>query len=132
MKKIILALCISTTAIAQEGIPGPFINLNDSQFVQDRMVAALLERAQRENYYDAIDGRFGGQKPDTYYIDKYYESKAKEQVQQSIGVNDEMLNNALAQEALIKDKLIAMQLMVSECKKIKSSSKKLMCFNAIK
>jgi hypothetical protein len=104
-----IGLILSTSLHAQEGIPGPIIDLSDSQFVNDKLVAAYIERAERENYWDAIDGRFGGQKPLTYYVDLYYQGLARDEALRATEPVSAMLNDALQKEEEIRDKLLNLQ-----------------------
>jgi hypothetical protein len=105
----LIILLIPSLLLAQDGIPGSFIDLNDTQFVQDKLYAADIERAQRENYYDAIDGRFGGQKPLTYYVDLRAAQAVRDQILREQQPFNQMLNDALQKEDEIRAKLLDLQ-----------------------
>lgn len=87
----------------------PFADLNNSQFTEDQNVAALLERAARENHFDAIDGRFGGQKPLTYYVDQRAAQAAKDELLRQQQPFNQMLNDALQKEDEIRAQLLDLQ-----------------------
>lgn len=103
---------ISTSDVEVQPMP-PLIDLEDSKYVEDMLIKAYIERAQRENYYDAIDGRFGGQKPIMFYVERYYQDKAKEEAlreqQAQSGHVDQMLNDALKKESEIRSQLLDLQ-----------------------
>lgn len=117
MKVILLSVLLALSVEAQETpqepnnvqLPGYLIDLNDSQAVEDGLIKAYLERAARENYYDAIDGRFGGQKPLTFYVDLYYKQKAQDEALRASQPFDQMLNDALQAEDEIRAKLQDLQ-----------------------
>jgi hypothetical protein len=125
MKKSIfgflLFTSLQTTLLSAqvEGISGPYIDLDDSKFVQDKLISSYIERAKRENYYGDLDEsqgqlrRFGPTKPLTFYVDQYYDQQAREEAQrllnQQSGKVDELLNSSIQKENEIRDQLISMQ-----------------------
>lgn len=109
MKLALLLVTFLGSSVLAQPIQGTIIDLNDSQFVEDRLIQSYIERAERENHYDAIDGRFGGQKPLTYYVDQYYVQKAKDEALRASEPFNQMLNDALQAEDEIRNKLAAEQ-----------------------
>lgn len=115
MKHILISLLFITPVLAQEGIPGPFADLNDSQWVEDQQVDAFIDRAARENYWGDVDEangaerRFGPVIPLTFYVDKFYEAKAREHAEKEMGNMSEMLNESIAREENIRAQLLDRQ-----------------------
>lgn len=87
-----------------------YVDLNDTGFVQDKLYAADIERALRENYYNLIDGRFGGvQVPVTYYVELRKQQAIRDAALRAQAQNDSMLNAALEKENNIRAELLKAQ-----------------------
>jgi hypothetical protein len=109
MKTLTLLILLIPSLLLAQPIQGTIIDLNDSQFVQDRLYAADIERARRENEFDLIDGRFGGQKPLTFYVDQRAEQAIRDHVLREQQPFNQMLNDALQKEDEIRAKLLDLQ-----------------------
>lgn len=102
-----------TPSVNVEVLPMPPIDdLSDSVAVSEGLIKAYRERAIRENYWGDVDEaagyprRFGPKKDEDYYVILYYQAQARENAERlanlQSGKVDQMLNDALAKEAEIR------------------------------